>query len=137
MTLKPYETAILLQMYDERIIGPSGYASIQTVRGKINWKRISSHYRVKGSFESIARGLVKRKLLFDDGKSMAVLLLAKLGVSFVVGYLKENPDAFKDLEEIINNASFRGGQIRDFFYRIFDKFNCWRVSLATGQFFVE
>ena len=109
MTLKPYETVILLQMYDERIIGPSGYASIQTVRSKINWKRISSHYRVKGSFESIARGLVKRKLLFDDGKSMAVLLLAKLGVSFVVGYLKEDPDAFKDLEEIIGNASFRGG----------------------------
>ena len=109
MTLKPCEIAILLQMYDKRIIGPSGYASIQTVRGKINWKRISSYHRVKGSFEPIARGLVKRRLLFDDGKSMAVLLLAKLGVSFVVGYLKENPDAFKDLEKIINNASFRGG----------------------------
>ena len=40
---------------------------------------------------------------------MAVLLLAKLGVSFVVGYLKEDPDAFKDLEGIIGNASFRGG----------------------------
>ena len=102
MVLKPYEIAILLQMYNERIIGPSGYTSIQTVRSKINWKRISSYYRVKDSFESIARKLVKRKLLFDDGKSMAVLLLAKLGVSFVVGYVKENPDAFKDLESIIS-----------------------------------
>jgi len=89
-------------MYNERIIGPSGYTSIQTVRSKINWKRISSYYRVKDSFESIARKLVKRKLLFDDGKSMAVLLLAKLGVSFVVGYVKENPNAFKELEFIIS-----------------------------------
>jgi len=92
-------------MYNERIIGPSGYTSIQTVRSKINWKRISSYYRVKDSFESIARKLVKRKLLFDDGKSMAVLLLAKLGVSFVVGYVKENPNAFKELELIISGVS--------------------------------
>ena len=107
MVLNPYEIAILLQMYNERIIGPSGYTSIQTVRSKINWKRISSHYRVKGSFESIARKLVKKKLLFDDGKSMAVLLLAKLGVSFVVGYNKVNPNAFKELELILSGADPR------------------------------
>lgn len=91
-------------MYNERIIGPSGYTSIQTVRSKINWKRISSYYGVKDSFESIARKLVKKKLLFDDGKSMAVLLLAKLGVSFVVGYNKVNPNAFKELELIISGV---------------------------------
>ena len=107
MPLKPYEIAILLQMYNERIIGPSGYTSIQTVRSKINWKRISSYYRVKESFESIARKLVKKKLLFDDGKSMAVLLLAKLGVSFVVGYNKVNPNAFKELELILSGADPR------------------------------
>ena len=104
MALKPHEIAILLQMYNERIIGPSGYTSIQTVRSKINWKRISSYYRIKESFESLARKLVKRKLLSDDGKSMAVLFLDKLGVSFVVGYNKENPNAFKQLELILSGA---------------------------------
>ncbi len=107
MPLEPYEIAILLQMYNERIIGPSGYTSIQTVRSKINWKRISAYYRVKESFESIARKLVKKKLLFDDGKSMAVLLLAKLGVSFVVGYNKVNPNAFKELESILSGTGSR------------------------------
>lgn len=92
-------------MYNERIIDMSGYTSIQIVRGKINWKRISSYYRIRDSFESIARKLVKRKLLSDDGKSMAVLFLDKLCVSFVVGYNKENPDAFKELDLIISGAN--------------------------------
>ena len=100
MPLKPYEIAILLQMYDERIIGPSGYTSLQTVRSKINWKRLASFYRVKESFDTIARRLVKRKLISDDGKSLQVLFLDKLGVDFVVGYL-ENPNVMKDLEEIL------------------------------------
>ena len=104
MDLKPYEIAILLQMYDERIIGPSGYTNIKTVRSKINWRRISSYYGVKGSFDSIARRLVKKRLLSDDGKSMAVLFLAKFGVSFVVGYVKENPNAPRDLESIISGT---------------------------------
>ena len=78
MTLKPHEIAILLQMYDERIIGPSGYTSLQTVRSKINWKKITSFYRVKESFETVARRLVKKRLLSDDGKSMQVLFLDKL-----------------------------------------------------------
>ncbi len=107
LDLKPYEIAILLQIYNERIIGPSGYTSIQIVRSKINWKRISSYYRVKDSFESIACKLVRRKLLFDDGKSMAVLLLAKLGVSYVVGYVKENPDTFEKLDSIISGVDSR------------------------------
>ena len=101
MTLKPYEIAILLQMYDERIIGPSGYTSLQTVRSKINWKKIASFYRVKESFDTVARRLVKKRLLSDDGKSLQVLFLDKLGVDFVVGYLDENPNAMKDLEEIL------------------------------------
>ena len=101
MSLKPYEIAVLLQMYDERIIGPSGYTSLQTVRSKINWKKLSSNYRVKESFDTVARRLVKKRLLSDDGKSMKVLFLDKLGVDFVLGYLDENPNSFKDLEDIL------------------------------------
>ena len=37
-------------------------------------------------------------LLSDDGKSMKVLYPDKMEVSFVVGYIKQNPNAFKDLE---------------------------------------
>ena len=105
MPLKPYEIAILLQMYDERIIGPSGYTSLQTVRSKINWKKITSFYRVKESFETVARRLVKKQLLSDDGKSMQVLFLDKLGVDFVLGYLDENPNSFKDLEDILGGKT--------------------------------
>ncbi len=104
MVLKPYEIVILLQMYDERIIGPGGYISTQAVRSKINWKRISPHYRIRDSFYSTARKLVKKRLLSDDGKSMAVLFLDKLGVSFVVGYAKENPNAIKELGLIISGT---------------------------------
>jgi len=102
MSLKPHEIAILLQMYNERIIGPRGYTSLQIVRSKINWKKISSYYRIRDSFDTIARKLVKRRLLSDDGKSLAVLFLDKLGVSYVVGYLEEFPNAQKDLEEILS-----------------------------------
>ena len=105
MPLKHYEIAILLQMYDERIIGPSGYTSLQTVRSKINWKRLASFYRVKESFETVARRLVKKRLLSDDGKSMQVLFLDKLGVDFVVGYLDENPNSFTDLEDILRGKT--------------------------------
>lgn len=101
MPLKPYEIAILLQMYNERIIGPKGYTSLQIVRSKINWKKIASYYRVKESFDTISRRLVKRRLLSDEGKSLAVLFLDKLGVDFVIGYLDKFPNAQQDLEEIL------------------------------------
>ena len=104
MDLKPYEITILLQMYNGRIIAPNGYTNIKMVRSKINWKKISFYYKVKRSFDSVAQRLVKRRLLFDDGKSMAVLFLTNLGVSFVVGYVKENPNASRDLESIISGT---------------------------------
>lgn len=105
MSLKPYEIAILLQMYDEQIIGTSGYTSLQTVRSKINWKKITSFYRVRESFETVARRLVKKRLLSDDGKSMQVLFLDKLGVDFVIGYLDVNPNSFTDLEDILSGKT--------------------------------
>lgn len=102
MPLEPYEIAILLKMYDEQIIGKSGYKAIQQVRSKINWKGISAVYSIRKSFETIARRLVNKMLLSDDGKSMKVLYLDKLGVSFVVGHLKQNPNAFLNLERQID-----------------------------------
>jgi len=92
-------------MYNERIIGPSGYTSLQTVRSKINWKKIASFYKVRKSFDSIARRLVKKRLVSDDGKSLQVLFLDKLGVDFVGGYLDENPNSFTDLEDILRGKT--------------------------------
>ena len=103
MPLQEYEIAILLKMYDERIIGKSGYKAIQQVRSKINWNGIASAYSIRKSFDTITRRLVARSLLSDDGKSMKVLYLDKLGTSYVVGYLKENPNAIADLELKIKN----------------------------------
>lgn len=102
MTLKNYEIAVLLQMYNERIIGKKGYTSLQNVRSKIKWQQITSVYGIKDSFDSVVRRLIKRKLLSDDGKSLAVLYLDKLGVDFVVAYLQENLNAMKELEDILN-----------------------------------
>jgi len=98
MPLEDYEIAILLKMYDEQIIGMRGYLGLERVRSKIQWQNIARAYKTKKSFDSVTRKLVKRKLLSDDGKSMAVLCLDKLGVDFAVGYLDENPNAMKDLE---------------------------------------
>lgn len=102
MALEDYEIAILLKMFDEKIIGKPGYTSIQRVRSKIHWQNIASAYKVKKSFDSIVRHLVKRKLLSDDGKSLEVIYLDKLGVDFVYAFLKQNPNALKDLETRIN-----------------------------------
>lgn len=102
MTLENYEIAILLKMYDEKIIGKPGYTSTQKVRSKIHWERISSAYKIRKSFDMIARKLVKRRLLSDDGKSMQVLYLDKFGVDFVVAYIKQNPDALRELESKLN-----------------------------------
>ena len=98
MPLQNYEIAILLKMYDERIIGKSSYTSLQKVRSKIHWQKIATSYKTRKSFDEIARKLVKRKLLSDDGKSMAVLHLDKFGVDFIIAYLDQNRNAISDLE---------------------------------------
>jgi hypothetical protein len=98
VSVQPHEISILLKMYDERIIGKAGYTSIQRVRSKIKWQQIAALFSTKESFDSVARRLVKRRLLSDDGKSLAVLYLDKLGVDFVIGYMQKNPNAIIDLE---------------------------------------
>ena len=86
-------------MYDEQIIGRPNYKATERVRSKINWQGIASAYKVGKSLDSTVRRLVQRMLLSDDGKSMKVLYLDKLGVSFAVEYIKQNPSAFKDLQD--------------------------------------
>lgn len=89
-------------MYNERIIGKAGYTSIQNVRSRIKWTRIASAYRLKGSFDSVTRHLVKRRLLSDDGKSLKVLYLDKLGVDYVIGYLDKYPNTQREMELLLN-----------------------------------
>lgn len=100
--IQPYEVAVLLQIYNERIIGKAGYTSIQKVRSKIKWIKIASVYGVRDSFDSVARRLIKRRFLSDDGKSLEVLYLDKLGVDYIIGYLEKYPNAQRDLEEVLN-----------------------------------
>lgn len=96
--LEEYEIAILLQMHDKWIIGKENYISIEKTSSKIKWQEIARVYRVKKKFKSVAQGLVNKLLLSDDGKSMAVLYLDKLGVDFVEWWLKIHPNAMRDLE---------------------------------------
>ncbi len=68
------------------------YVSIEKFAKMINWKKISSEFRVKKGFKSVAQKLVKRNLLSDDGKSMAVLYLDKLGVAYIVGMIESESE---------------------------------------------
>lgn len=102
--LEPYEIAFLLKMYDEGLIGKAKYKATQHVASKIKWQQIQRAFKVKKSFDSVARKLVKRRLLSDDGKSMQVLYLDKFGVYYVVEYLHIHPDAMKQLEEKIKSV---------------------------------
>ena len=81
--IKDYEIAILVRMYDKKIMRHRGYRSLQIVRRAIKWEGIASKYGVKKNFKSIIRKLVKRRLLDDQGKSCEVCSLDIFGVSFV------------------------------------------------------
>jgi len=96
--LEPHEIALLLMMYDRGIIGKSNYIAIEKVASKVKWQQIQGAFGIKDSLDKVARRLVKKLYLSDDGKSMAVLYLDKYGALYVEQYLKDNPAAISDLE---------------------------------------
>lgn len=96
-----YEIAIVLQAYDKGIVGMPNYVSIEKFSKMINWRKISSVYRVKKGFKSVAQKLVKRKLLSDDGKSMAVLYLDKLGVVYITGMMENESERISKILSMI------------------------------------
>jgi len=87
-----YEIAIILQAYNKGIIGMPKYVAIEKFSKMINWRKISSAYRIKKGFKSVAQKLVKHKLLSDDGKSMAVLYLDKLGVAYIIEKIENDSE---------------------------------------------
>ena len=90
------ETAVLVRMYQKGLID-NGYRSLQAVERSIGWRGLASHYRTKKKFSALARGLVKKGMLGDHGKSMQVLSLTMAGCVSVRAYLKDNPDAADSL----------------------------------------
>lgn len=84
-----YEIAVIQKAYDKGIIEMQKYVAIEKFAKIIDWQKISSKYGVKRGFKQIARKLVKRKLLSDDGKSMAVLYLTKLGIDYITGMIED------------------------------------------------
>ncbi len=99
--MNDYEITVILQAYNKGIIGMPNYVAIEKFSKMINWKKISLAYRIKKGFKSVAQKLVKRKLLSDDGKSMAVLYLDKIGVSYIIGMIENEP---KHISEISTNT---------------------------------
>jgi hypothetical protein len=93
-----HEIAVLLLMFNDKIIGKKGYVSLQKARKKIGWQRIASKYGIKISFDNVARKLVKKRLLSDDGKSLSVIYLDKFGVDFVIAYIEEHPMAIEEIQ---------------------------------------
>lgn len=96
-----YEIAVILQAYNKGIIGMRNYVAIEKFSKIIDWKRISSVYRIKKRFKSVAQQLVRRKLLSDDGKSMAVLYLHKIGVAYIVGMIENEPERISEISDNI------------------------------------
>ena len=92
-----YEVAIILQAYNKGIIGMKKYVSVEKFAKMTDWKKISSTYKVKKRFKSVAQKLVKRKLLSDDGKSMSVLCLDKLGIAYITGMIKNESERISDI----------------------------------------
>lgn len=88
-------------MYDLQIIGNKGYTSLEKTRIKIKWAKIASHHRVKKSYKTVAKRLVQKGYLSDHGKSMAVLSLEKLGVTFVFGYMQLHPEIQQDISSML------------------------------------
>lgn len=97
-----YEIAVVLQAYNKGIIGMQNYVAIEKFSKRINWPKISSTYRIKKRFKSVAQKLVKRRLLSDDGKSMAVLYLDKKGVEYIVGMIENESDRISKISTDIS-----------------------------------
>ena len=100
--MKDYEIAIVLQAYNKGIIGMQNYVAIEKFSKMIDWQKISSVYRIKKRFKSVAQQLVKRKLLSDDGKSMAILYLDKIGIAYIIGIIENESER---VSEISSNIS--------------------------------
>lgn len=75
------------------------------VERSIGWSRLASHYRARGKFTTLAKKLVKSRLLDDHGKSMQVLSLTMRGATHVKMYLRDNPDAPDSLERILEGRA--------------------------------
>ena len=100
MEPKDVETAILLRMYQCGLVA-GRYRSIQDVRRSIGWIKMASHYHVKKKFGALARSLVKKGMLTDDGKSMKVLSLTMRGTLHVKKYMAVNPRAVEWLNRVL------------------------------------
>ncbi len=96
-----YEIAIILQAYNKGVIGMPRYVAIEKFSKVINWRKISSCYRIKKGFKSVAQKLVKRKLLSDDGKSMAVLYLDKFGVDYITSLIENESERISKILKTI------------------------------------
>lgn len=100
--MENFEIAVLLQSYNKGIIGMPNYVSLEKFSKKINWIKIANQYKVKKKFKSIAQKLVKFRLLSDDGKSMSVLYLDKLGVDYILELMSSNPRRIANIQSKID-----------------------------------
>jgi len=84
--LEAYEEEILVKMLEKEIIGMN-YTSVEKIASKIKWSDIVSRFRIKKSFQSVIRELIRKQLITDHGKSGRVASLTKAGVDLAF-YLK-------------------------------------------------
>ena len=91
--MEDYETAVILQAYNKGIIGMPNYVAIEKFSKMINWKKISSAYRIKKGFKSIAQKLVKQLLKKENKQSKRS----------IENILKQAKDTFKSQDHKKDN----------------------------------
>jgi len=86
--VEDYEIEVLVGMYERGIFRKRAYKSIQKVSIMIKWEKIARKCRVKKSFKSVIRSLVRKGLVDDQGKSCRVCSLTQDGIVVADQYLK-------------------------------------------------
>ena len=82
--LKDFEEEILLQLYDNGLIGMK-YCSTQKAADIIKWQEIAKKYKVKKGFSSVLRKLASKGYVDFHGKSEDVISLSRIGVNYITG----------------------------------------------------
>ncbi|MCK4327602.1 MAG: hypothetical protein KAW41_03930 [Candidatus Diapherotrites archaeon] len=80
--MRDYEEAVLIALFDEKIIG-SSYKPIEKAARKINWGGIARKYDVKKSFKKVLQGLARKGVVSDHGKSGRVVSLTLAGLAYL------------------------------------------------------
>lgn len=94
--MEDYEEAILVRMYEKRIIGKD-IKRLEHIQSMVKWNNLREEYRVKKGFKKVLKGLTP---YVAGGKySWTAASLSKKGVHYVRGMVEEERSKLKLRED--------------------------------------